>query len=80
MGIEELDGVKGDAQRAGGKPLVVLKVEQVVANLLFGQAVRWLVVVVRELPDGAEVSLLGTLAQAGELKVLVHLPCGVWWS
>jgi hypothetical protein len=34
--------------------------------------VVWCAEVVGELPDGAEVGLLGALAQAGELKLLLH--------
>ena len=72
VGIEELDAAVGDAQRAGGELLVVLEVEEVVADLLLAEPVGRGVEVVGELPDGAEVGLLGALAQAGELEVLVH--------
>ena len=51
---------------------VVLEVQEVVADLLLGEPVGRGVEVVGELPDGAEVGLLGALAQAGELEVLVH--------
>ena len=78
MGVEELDGAVGDAQRAGGELSVVLEVKQVVADLRFIQDVRRRVEVDCELPYGAEVNVLSALAQAGELKVLVHLlaECG----
>jgi hypothetical protein len=51
---------------------LVLEVEEVVADLLFGEAVGRGVEVVGQLPDGAEVSLLGTLAEAGNLEILEH--------
>ena len=57
---------------AGGELAVVLEVEEVVADLLLAEPVGRGVEVVGELPDGAEVGLLGALAEAGELKVLVH--------
>ena len=55
--------------RAGPKPrwIVILEVEEVVANLLFAEPVGRCVVVVGELPDGAEVGVLGTCAEAGQL-------------
>ena len=50
-----------------------LRYEQVLADSLLGDPIGGLVEVVGELPDGAEVGLLGALAEAGELEVLVHL-------
>src|SRR5208337_4737240 len=78
VGVEELDGAVGDVQRTGGELSVVLEMEQVVANLRFIQDVRRRVEVDCESPYGAEVNVLSALAQAGELKVLVHLltECG----
>src|SRR5208337_3037244 len=78
VGVEEFDGAVGDAQCAGGGLLVVLEMEEVVADLLFAQAVRWRVVVDCELPYDAKVGPLSALAKTGELKVLVHLlaECG----
>ena len=46
--------------------------EEVIADLLLGEPVRRCVEVVGELSDGAEVGLLGTLAEAGQLEVLGH--------
>jgi hypothetical protein len=70
--VEELDAAVGDGQRCGGKLSLVLEVEEVVADLLFGEAVGRCAEVVGELPDGAKVSLLGALAERGKLEVLVH--------
>ena len=39
---------------------------------MLGDLIRGLVEVGGELPDGAEVSLLGALGEAGQLEVLVH--------
>ena len=72
VGIEELDAAVGDAERGGGELAVVLEVEEVVADLLLGEAVGRGVEVVGELPDGAEVGLLGAVGEAGELEVLEH--------
>jgi hypothetical protein len=46
--------------------------EEVIADLLLAEPVRWGVEVVGELPDGAEVDLLSALAEPGQLKVLKH--------
>ena len=46
--------------------------EEVVADLLLAEPVGRGVEVVGELPDGAEVGLLGALAEAGQLEVLEH--------
>jgi hypothetical protein len=72
VGVQELDAAVGDCQRCGGKLPIVLEVEEILADLLFAEAVSRFVEVVGELPRGAEVGLLGALAQAGELEVLVH--------
>ena len=46
--------------------------EEVITDLLLAEPVGRGVVVVGELPDGAGVSLLGAVAQASKLKILVH--------
>ena len=61
VGIEELDAAVGDPERPGGELLVVLEVEEVVADLMLAEPVGWGVEVFGELPDGAEVGLLGVL-------------------
>ena len=72
VGVEELDAAVGDHERRGGELAVVLEVEEVVADLLLAEPVGRGVEVVGELPDGAEVGLLGALAEAGQLQVLEH--------
>ena len=72
VGIEEPDAAASDDQRGRGELAVVLEVQQIVAGLLLGEPVRWGVEVVGQLPDGAEIGLLGALAQTGELEVLEH--------
>jgi hypothetical protein len=70
--IEELDTTISDAEGSGGELAVVLEVEEVVAELRLGEAVGGCVEVVGELPDGTDISVLGALAQAGELEILEH--------
>ena len=72
VGIEELDAAVGDPERPRGELPVVLEVEEVIADLMLAESVGRGVEVVGELPDGAEVGLLGALAEAGQLKVLEH--------
>jgi hypothetical protein len=72
VGVEELDAAVGNAQRCRGELAVVLEMEEVITDLLLAEPVGSSVVVVGELPDGAEVGLLGALAEAGQLKVLEH--------
>ena len=69
---EELDAAVGDAEGSGGEVAVVLEVEEVVAELGFGEAVGRGVEVVGELSDGAEVGLLSALGESGELEVVGH--------
>jgi hypothetical protein len=52
----------------------VLEIEQVVAKLLLGDLIGGLVEVVVELLDDAELSLLSSLDEPGELEILVHAP------
>ena len=70
--IEELDTAVGDAEGSGGELAVVLEVEEVVAELLLAEPVGRGMEVVGELPDGAEVRLLGALGEPGELEVVEH--------
>ena len=51
---------------------LVLEVDQVLPQFVFGDLIGRLVEVGGELPDGAEVSLLRPLGEAGQLEVLVH--------
>ena len=60
------------AERGGGEVAVVLEVEEIVADLGLGEAVGRGVVVIGEHADGAEVSLLGAVGEAGDLEVLGH--------
>ena len=48
------------------------QMKEVIADLLLAQPVGWGVEVLGELPDGAEVGLLGVFAESGQLKVLDH--------
>ena len=72
MGVEEDDAAGGDLQRAGGILALVLEVEQVLPQFVFGDPVGGLAEVCGQLPDSAEVSLLRPLGEAGELQILVH--------
>ena len=72
MGVEEDDAAGGDLQGAGRILALVLEIDQVLPQLVFGDLVGRLVEVSGELPDGAEVSLLRPLGEAGQLEVLVH--------
>jgi hypothetical protein len=67
---EELDPAVSDAEGRGGELADVLEVEEVVAELLFGEPVRRGLEVVGELPDGAELGLLSAFGESGELEVV----------
>jgi hypothetical protein len=69
---EELDTAVSDAEGSGGEVPVVLEVEEVVAELRLGESVGRSAEVIGELPDGAEVGVLGARAEAGELEVVGH--------
>jgi hypothetical protein len=69
---EEADAVEGDLEGCGSEVLLVLEEEQVLAQLGLGDLVRRLAEVGGELADGAQVRLLGALAEAGELQLLAH--------
>jgi hypothetical protein len=80
VGVEEADPAARHDERGRGQAAVVLEVQQVVADLVFAEPVRRRVVVVGELPDGAEVGALGTFAEAGQLQVLGAPADGAAWS
>jgi hypothetical protein len=70
--IEEADAVEGEAERGGCPALLVLHMEEVVAQVGFGELVGWTVEVLGQLAHGTEVGLLGALAEAGELQLGAH--------
>ena len=64
MLVEELDAAQRDRECAERRLLVVLEVEQVLAQFFFVDAIGGLALVLRQLPHGAHVGLLGLLEQA----------------
>jgi hypothetical protein len=72
VSVEEEDAAGGDLQRTRRVVALVFEVEQVLAELLLGDLIGRLVEVGGEPLDGAEVSLLSSLSEPGELETLVH--------
>jgi hypothetical protein len=72
MRVEEYDAACGDLQRAGRILSLILEIEQVLTQFRFGNLVGRLAEVCGELPDGAEVHLLRTFGETGQLQILVH--------
>ena len=72
IGVEEDEAAGGDLQRAGRIRPLLLEVDEVLPQFVFGDPVGRLVEVSGEMTDGAEVSFLGPLGEAGQLEVLVH--------
>ena len=72
VGVEELDDTVGDAEGGGRELAVILEMEEVLADLLFGESIWRDVEVVGQLPDGAKIGLLSAFAQTGELESLGH--------
>jgi hypothetical protein len=70
--VEELDAAVGDAEGGGGEVAVVLEVEEIVADLRFGEPVGRGVEVVGEPADGAEIGVLSAGGESSELEVLGH--------
>ena len=69
---ELLDATVGDLQRPGGELAVDAKVNEVLADLVFGNRVGRLLEELRELAYGAHVDFAAALAKTGELKVLLE--------
>ena len=61
--IEELDAAVSDAEGSGGEVAVVLEVEEILAELLLGEAVGRGAEVLGEHADGTEVGVLGAGAR-----------------
>jgi hypothetical protein len=59
--IKELDPTNSDGAGTSGPLLDILGVEEIVPELLFGDQVRGLVVMFRQLAHGANIHLLGAL-------------------
>jgi hypothetical protein len=70
VSIEELDAAVSDAEGSGGEVPLVLEVEEVLADRLFGELVGWGAEVIGEHPDGAEVGVPSAGRESGELEVV----------
>lgn len=69
---EELDAAQGDGEAGTGVVFYVCEVEEVGAQILFGEKVGRLVEVGGECPDGMQVRLLGPCGEAPKLHILGH--------
>ncbi len=72
MGKEELDAGVANAHRGGTPFGVLLAVDEVVDELLLGEEVRGLVVMLTNQTDGPDIGILGPLALAGDFKGFDH--------
>ena len=72
LGEEERDAAQGDGVGAEGNLALGAEMEQIVADLLFAQAIRGEVVEMGELGDRADVGFDGTRGVAAQLQVLDH--------
>ena len=70
--IEELDAAVRQSERGGSELLDVLEKQQILPELLLGEAIRRCLEVIRQLPDGAQISLLSACTQTGQLQILLH--------
>jgi hypothetical protein len=70
--IEELDATVRQSERGGSELLDVLEKQQILPELPFGEAIRRCLEVIRQLPDGTQISLLSACTQAGQLQILMH--------
>ena len=64
MSVEELDAAEGDAEGAGSEPTALLEMEEVVADLLLGETIGRQSVLSGQMPDAAEIPLLGARGPA----------------
>lgn len=71
--VEELESGVGDLQGVGSPLLIILDVQQVVAQFVLGGQIGGLAEPLGELADGAEVGLMRSLGESGELQVREHL-------
>jgi hypothetical protein len=69
---EEPDATQGDRRRGAGHLLLIRQVQEVLAQLLLGQATRRGVEMVGELANGSDVALLRPCGQPPELHILQH--------
>ncbi len=74
---EKLAAAQGDGTRAARVVRDVLEREERATECFFREAVGGLVVMVRQLPDGPDLPLLGPFGQASQLPVFNH-PLAQW--
>ena len=72
MFVEELEAAQGDAAGGAGVGFDVFQEEEITAQLLCADFIRRLVLMLGQLPDGADIHLLGALRHALQLQVLDH--------
>ena len=72
-GVEELETGVGDLEGVAFALLVVLDEQQVASEIILGGQIGRLVEPLSELSDGAEVGLVGSVRQPGQLHVVKHL-------
>ena len=69
---EELDRAEGNGGGRSGDLLDVREVQEVLPQLLLGDLVGGLVIVLRELTNGPDVALLGVRGKPVKLHILAH--------
>ncbi len=72
MGVEELDATEGHAEGAGSESTALLEMEEVVADLRLGETIGRQPVLSGQMPDAAEIPLLGTGGQPNQGQVGEH--------
>jgi hypothetical protein len=72
VGVEDHDGATGDSEGGESEVVVILQMEEEVADLLFAEPIWRGVEVVGQLHDGSEIGLLSAFAQTSELEILEH--------
>ena len=70
--VEEPDPIEVNAEGALRDFLLIEQEEEILAELLFAELVRSASVVLRQLVDGFDITLLGRGGQAPELQVFQH--------
>jgi len=70
--VDESNAGEGNGHGSTGELLGILEVEEIVTDLLIGKCVGRSSIVLGELPDGADVALLGAFRESSKLQILGH--------
>jgi len=80
MGVEELDSRERHAERSVGKLQIILEIQEEPPHVLLGRLGGGALGKVRELANGPQVSISGSVGFPGQMKIIAHSLAEIGWK